>query len=125
MCEQTFSPLKQVEICSIERELPPPSYTLHTLQALAERYPDVQLRLLIGTDILGETHAWHDFAGVAQLAPPLVIERQGYPPHDPDQPALPAVSSSEIRRRLQAGESTRGWLHPSVAEYIRARGLYR
>jgi nicotinate-nucleotide adenylyltransferase len=125
MCELAFIHLRQVEICSIERELPPPSYMLHTLQALAERYPGVQLRLLIGTDILGETHAWHDFAGVTRLAPPLVIERHGYTPHDPDQPALPAVSSSEIRRRLQAGESTRGWLSPSVEQYILARGLYR
>lgn len=125
MCELAFKHLRQVEICDIERELPPPSYTLHTLQALAARHPEVQLRLLIGTDILIETHNWHDFAGVSRLAPPLIVERQGYPPHDADQPVLPAVSSSEIRRRLQAGENTRGWLSPSVEEYIRAHGLYR
>ena len=125
MCELAFKHLRQVEICEIERELPPPSYTLHTLQALAQRHPGVQLRLLIGTDILTETQKWHDFAGVTRLAPPIIVERQGYPAHDPDQPALPAVSSSEIRRRLQAGENTRGWLSPSVEQYIRARDLYR
>jgi nicotinate-nucleotide adenylyltransferase len=125
MCELTFAHLRQVEICTIERELPAPSFTLKTLQALQARHPQVQLRLLVGTDILTETHAWHDFAGVERLAPPLVIERQGFPPHDPTQPALPAVSSSEVRRRVHAGESTRGWLHPHVEQYIAARKLYR
>lgn len=124
MCELTFRHLRSVEICSIERELPPPSLTLHTLQALAQRYPDVQLRLLIGSDILTETQAWHDFAAVERLAPPVVIERQGFP-HDASQPALPGVSSSEIRKRLRAGENTRGWLSPNVEQYIREHALYR
>lgn len=125
MCELTFKHLRGVEICSIERELPAPSLTLHTLEALAARHPDVQLRLLIGADILTQAHAWHDFAAVQRIAPPLVIERQGYPAHDSTQPALPAVSSSEARRRVQAGESTRGWLNPSVEQYIAAHNLYR
>lgn len=124
MCELTFMHLRGVEICNIERDLPAPSLTLHTLQALAERYPGVQLRLLIGGDIVTEAHAWHDFASVQRLAPPIVIERQGFPAHDPSQPALPAVSSSEVRRRIRAGESTRGWLHPSVEHYIAAHRLY-
>jgi nicotinate-nucleotide adenylyltransferase len=124
MCELAFQHLRPIEICPIERELPTPSLTLHTLQALAKRHPDAQLRLLVGADIVTETHAWHDFAAVERLAPLLVIERQGFPPYDPAQPALPPVSSSEIRRRLRAGESTRGWLSPSVEQYIRERGLY-
>jgi nicotinate-nucleotide adenylyltransferase len=125
MCELTFLHLRQAEVCSIERDLPSPSLTLRTLQALAAQHPEVQLRLLMGGDILAQTHAWHDFAAVERLAPPLVIERQGFAAHDPTQPALPAVSSSEVRRRLAAGESTRGWLSPSVEQYIAARQLYR
>ena len=84
----------------------------------------MQLRLLIGGDILTQAHAWHDFAAVERLAPPIVIERQGFPAHDPDQPALPAVSSSEIRRRIQASESTHGWLSPTVEQYIASHQLY-
>ena len=124
MCELAFMHLRGVEICSIERDLPAPNLTLHTLQALAARHPEVQLRLLIGGDILTQAHAWHDFASVQQLAPPLVIERQGFPPHDPTQPALPAVSSSEVRRRVRAGESTRGLISPSIEQYIAANNLY-
>jgi len=125
MCELAFSRLRAIEILDIERELPAPNYMLHTLRALAQRYPFAQLRLLIGADILPEAHAWHDFAGIERLAPPIVIERQGYAAIDPGQPALPAISSSEIRRRVQQGESTRGWLAPAVERYIATRGLYR
>lgn len=125
MCELAFAHLRGVEICSIERDLPTPSLTLRTLQALAARHPEVQLRLLVGSDILTESHAWHDFAAVERLAPPIVIERQGFPAHDPTQPALPAVSSSEVRRRVQAGESTHGWVSPLVERFIQAHQLYR
>jgi nicotinate-nucleotide adenylyltransferase len=125
MCELAFGELPRVEVCDVERDLPAPSYMVNTLAALEQRFPAVQLRLLIGADIVTETHAWHDFARIARVAPPIVFERQGAPSHDASQPALPHVSSSEIRRRLRTGESTRGWLSPSVAQYARARALYR
>jgi len=125
MCELAFAPLRGVEILDIERELPAPSFMLNTLRALAQRHPAVQLRLLIGADILPEAHAWHDFASIERLAPPIVVERQGYRAINADQPALPAISSSQIRQRIAAGESTHGWLSPAVQRYIGTRGLYR
>jgi nicotinate-nucleotide adenylyltransferase len=124
MCELAFAPLRGVELCTIERELPEPNYTLHTLQALAARYPDVRLRLLVGSDLQRETHAWHDFATITKLAPPLWVARQGSAALD-REPAMPDISSTEIRRRLAAGEPTSGLLSPNVSEYIRIHGLYR
>lgn len=125
MCELAFCDVKRCEISDVESHLPAPSLMLNTLQALQQTCPGVQLRLLIGTDILAEKQHWHDFAGIERLAPPIVIERQGTATHDADQPALPNVSSSDIRRRVQAGMSTRGRLSPSVERYIHAQGLYR
>jgi nicotinate-nucleotide adenylyltransferase len=125
MCELAFGELPRVEVCDVECQLPAPSYMVNTLEALAQRFPAVQLRLLIGADIVSETHAWHDFERIARIAAPIVFERQGYAAHDASQPALPQVSSSEIRRRIRTGESTTGWLSPSVAQYARARDLYR
>jgi nicotinic acid mononucleotide adenylyltransferase len=54
----------------------------------------------------------------------LVIQRQGHNATDPTQPALPNISSTEIRRRLRCGESTEGLLAPAVERYARSRGLY-
>jgi nicotinate-nucleotide adenylyltransferase len=124
MCELAFGDLRRVEVSSIERELPIPSLTLRTLEALTQRYPAVQLRLLIGSDLLAETHAWHDFARIQELAPALVVQRQGHLQPNIDQPALPDVSSSEIRRRLQAAEATAGLLCPAVELYARTHRLY-
>jgi nicotinate-nucleotide adenylyltransferase len=124
MCELAFAELSRVAICDIERDLPPPSLTLNTLQALAKRHPGVRLRLLIGSDIVPETHAWHDFASIEKLAPPLVVQRQGYPLVDPSQPALPEVSSTEVRRRIAAGESTQCLISPMVSKYAHRRQLY-
>jgi nicotinate-nucleotide adenylyltransferase len=123
MCELAFAPLKRVEICTIERDLPAPSYTLHTLQALAARHPKVRWRLLVGSDLRRETGAWHDFESVKALAPPLWIARQGAEAIA-GEPAIPDISSTEIRRRIVAKETTRGLLSPEVAEYIQAHGLY-
>jgi nicotinate-nucleotide adenylyltransferase len=124
MCELAFEPLRHVELCPIERELPQPSYTLNTLQALAARHAGVQLRLLLGSDLQRETHAWHDFASIVAIAPPLWIARQG---HDVSgsEPAIPDISSTEIRRLLAADEPTTGLLSPSVRDYVRQHGLYR
>ncbi|MEY4580506.1 MAG: hypothetical protein RL701_5209, partial [Pseudomonadota bacterium] len=116
MCELAFGELRRVEICDIERELPAPSLTLNTLRALSQRHRGVQLRLLIGSDIPPETHAWHDYQSIEREFSPIIIERQGGARHVLDQPALPAVSSSDIRRRIRADESTAGWLAPSVAD---------
>lgn len=124
MCELAFRELRGVELSTIEEQLPKPSLTLNTLQALHARHPEVTLRLVLGTDLQAETHAWHDFDSVAALAPPLWIERQGYGAGD-TRLALPDISSSEVRRRLGAGESTEGYLSPTVADYIRQHGLYR
>lgn len=124
MCELAMAPLRAVEISSIEASLPAPNRTLHTLQAIAKLYPHAQLRLVIGADLLSQTHAWHEFARVEQLAPPLVVERQGYERSGVSAPALPAISSTEARRRLRAGESTAGLLSPAVAAYALQHGLY-
>jgi nicotinic acid mononucleotide adenylyltransferase len=35
------------------------------------------------------------------------------------------VSSTEVRKRLAAGEDVTGMLHPDVIEYIREHKLYR
>ena len=64
MCELALRRLRDVEVCTIEAELPGPSRTLHTLEELQRRNPAAQLRLVLGSDLLGETHTWHRFEEV-------------------------------------------------------------
>lgn len=124
MCELAFADLARASVSTIESELPAPSYTLRLLEALAARHPGSQLRLVIGSDLLAETHAWHRFDQVVALAPTLIVERQGYERPGITAPALPKISSGDLRERLQSGQSTEGLLSPRVAEYIAQHRLY-
>lgn len=113
-----------------------PSQTLvllhHLLRASAAAAQEVSFRLLIGSDILRETAAWHRWDEVAALAPPWVIPRQGYvggddatlSAYEVAPVALPAVASRALRSQLQATGSAAGLPH-GVAAYIVASGLYR
>ena len=124
MCELAFRDLRRVELSSLEHELGGTSLTVRTLEALRAQRPDEALRLVIGSDLVAETPSWHRFERVRELAPLLVVPRAGYPVADA-APALPAISSSEVRRRLRAGEPTAGLLDPAVAEYASEHQLYR
>ncbi|HYE62392.1 MAG TPA: nicotinate-nicotinamide nucleotide adenylyltransferase [Phycisphaerales bacterium] len=52
-----------------------PSYTVDTLRRLREVVPDVELRLLIGSDQLAGLRRWKDVRQVVRLAEPLVLVR--------------------------------------------------
>ncbi len=47
---------------TIEDELPRPSFTIDTLRALSAAHPEHAFRLVVGADILQETHLWKDWA---------------------------------------------------------------
>ena len=126
MCELAFADIARVTVSRIEEELGGTSYTLETLEELRWRHPDTTLRLIIGSDILGEVDRWHRFDRVVEIAPPIVIGRSGYDTRAFDSLpiSLPPISSTEVRAKLAAGEPVTGLLPRTVEAYARARGLY-
>jgi nicotinate-nucleotide adenylyltransferase len=125
MCELAFADLARVEVAATERELGGVSRTLRLLQAVRERHPDHTLRLVVGSDILGETARWHAFDEVCALAPLLVVGRAGFPAPSGSTVTLPEVSSTELRRKLAQAEDVGDELPTSVRAYIAEHGLYR
>lgn len=124
MTELAFQHLSGAEVSDLEAQLGGESRTLRTLQALAARRPSARLRLVIGSDLVDQFNTWHRAREIAVLAPLLVVQRTGQIT-DPALPAMPEVSSTDLRARLREGRPTDGWLAPSVAAYARAHGLYR
>jgi nicotinate-nucleotide adenylyltransferase len=111
------------------------SFTVDTLAAFAERHPGVRPWLLVGTDVLATFHQWREPERVARLAR-LAVVRRATDDAGPETAAVPAdakylttrrvdVSSTEIRSRVRAGRSIRGFVPEAVAAYIASAGLYR
>ncbi|HEY2744633.1 MAG TPA: nicotinate (nicotinamide) nucleotide adenylyltransferase [Polyangia bacterium] len=123
MCELAASPFKAARVVRIEEELGGESFTLRTMRALMERHRDHRFSLVIGADLLGERERWHGWAELKELVPFIVVGREGSP--ETGGIALPAVSSTIVRQRVGQGEPIDTLVAADVADYIRARGLYR
>lgn len=107
------------------------SYTVDTLRELREREPECELFLLVGVDQAREFHTWREPREVARLARLAVLSRGG---EQAGEIGLPLrridvtridLSSTDVRRRIGAGESIRYLVPDAVRERIEQDGLYR
>jgi len=109
-----------------------PSYTVDTLRELREREPMAELFFLTGADNLADLPRWREPDEVARLATLAVVSRAGESvPVDGRYPALAVrvtrvdLSSTEIRRRVAAGQSIRYLVPEAVRAVIQRERLYR
>jgi nicotinate-nucleotide adenylyltransferase len=110
------------------------SFTVDTLEHLSKKHPRAELFLLLGEDTLAGFDEWRNPVRIRELATLAVMRRTG-PEAAPVAPVAPGVkevstrrvdvSSTEIRDRLRAGKSIKGFVPESVERFIDARGLYR
>lgn len=124
MCELAMAPLARLEVSDLEARLGGVSRSLRTLQAVQQAHPRAKLRLVIGSDLVSEFPRWHAPHEIEALAPLLVVQRMGFVT-DPNALAIPEVSSTELRARLEKGTPVTDLLSPAVAHYIEKYGLYR
>lgn len=130
LCRACFDGLSRVDVSPLEAELERPSYTERTLARLALDHPEWRLRVLIGSDVLADTGAWHDFPAVERLAPPFVLTRRGFERWGSGPALLPEVSSTHVRELLRrrdepaAAEELRFLVPARVLERVTALGLY-
>jgi nicotinate-nucleotide adenylyltransferase len=122
----------QVDDAEINRE--GLSYTVDTLEHLSGRYAGAELFLLLGQDALAGFGQWRKPERILELATLALMMRSGAGDvaqwRKAERLALVStrrvdVSSSEIRERLRAGKSIKGFVPESVERFIDARGLYR
>ena len=89
---------------------------------------------VVGADEGEAFPRWKDPEEILRWVKLAVGTRSGYPPPDlqrygdrviPFSLASPAISSSEVRERIRAGEPIEELVPSGVARLIRERGLYR
>lgn len=67
MIQAAIKPYRKMKVCSIEKDLPSPSYTVQTLKALKKRYPTYQFVFYIGNDQAKQLLAWKDIETCLEL----------------------------------------------------------
>jgi nicotinate-nucleotide adenylyltransferase len=118
--------------CRLELDREGETYTLDTVRALADRCPGARLVLVVGSDVMTGLPTWHDWQDLARLVELAVVTRPGSPAVAvPDgwrasivPVATPAVSSTDLRARLQAGTPVGDVVPDAVMRRIAERGLY-
>ena len=117
------------------------NYTVLTLEMLARTYPEAELYMAMGSDMLLSFDGWHRWQDILRLAHLVVTSRNvGDAPElhakalrlDPTGArilfapvqALP-MASSDIRTRLAAGEGCETELPEAVRAVIRREKLYK
>ena len=110
------------------------SYTVDTLEHLSERNPAAKLFLLLGEDALASFVKWRHPERIRELATVALMRHGGSSSGrlvDIPEGVIEVVtrridvSSTEIRERLRADKSVKGFVPESVEQFIEARGLYR
>jgi nicotinate-nucleotide adenylyltransferase len=121
-----------VVVSDIENTLPKPSYTINTLDALSEKYPDKKWSLLVGADNMVNFHCWRDSGKIIERCRLLVYPRTGFEcselcrKHNAlklDAPIM-EISSTFIRTNISGGHNLRALLPAGVFEYIHEHRLY-
>jgi nicotinate-nucleotide adenylyltransferase len=135
------------EISTAELDRGGVSYTVDTLAALREAYPDDELHLILGPDALASLPDWREPARILDLAGVIAVERDGLDDvaaivHAPrlatllgpersrrivaDTVRMPAIGirATDLRARIAAGHSIRYRTPSAVEQYITTHGLY-
>jgi len=121
-----------VEASRLEIDRGGPSYSIDTVEHLATAWPDDELYLIVGTDVVGDLGTWHRVEDLKQLVTLVMVERAGVraTPHPAgwqvQQVAIPAldISSRDLRHRLATGGNVRFLIPDAAIRCIGDRGLY-
>lgn len=110
-----------------------PTYTVDTLTDLRAVYPDAELFFITGADALAAIMSWKNTEELFGLAHLIGVTRPGYQLHEENLPGgaatlieVPAlaISSTDCRARVLAGEPVWYLVPEGVVQYIAKHRLY-
>lgn len=133
MCRLAFGDL--AEISDIEISRGGKSYTVETLRELKKIYKDDEFYFLVGSDMLLSFKRWYRWEEILTMCTLCATDRnneQSCKEADKDffekiifcDFEKTVVSSSEVREKLEKGESVLSLLPSEVYDYIKEKGLY-
>jgi len=127
----------KIKICTIEFDMPTPSYTIHTIKKLKRHFHEHVFFLLCGTDVVNSLPAWYKFKELIQEVKFLVCSREienQFASHSLVQDyseqfefiAFEAMDvSSTMIRKILADSGKSDDLSESVNQFIIDKKLYK
>jgi nicotinate-nucleotide adenylyltransferase len=110
-----------------------PTYTIDTIRDISEQRPGAELFFITGADALAQILSWKDAQEALRRARFVGVTRPGYALSDAhlptdsvtllDVPAM-AISSSDCRTRVRAGQPVWYLVPDGVVQYITKHRLY-
>lgn len=122
----------RLKATDIEFSLPKPSFTVHTLAYLKEKYPDHSFSIIMGSDGFQNLDKWKNPEIIVKDYPIIIYKRPGFEIYNKlnakikvmDAPLL-EISSTHIRGLIKAGKSIKYLVPSKVEEEILASGLFK
>jgi nicotinate-nucleotide adenylyltransferase len=123
MCELAVTDLpadiaSRVEVNAIEILREGPSYTIDTVEAVVQTFPDDSYHLIIGSDAYAKLDQWHRVDDLKNLVTFIIIERPG----SESQVGLDIAALDVASTGIREGSSRE--YSPSVAHFIKEHHLY-
>jgi nicotinate-nucleotide adenylyltransferase len=118
---------------NIEFGLSQPSYTVHTLAFLEEKYPEKEFVLIMGGDNLASLHRWKNYEHILENYSIMVYPRPGeklpelvnHKHVQVVEAPLMQISSSFIRKSIKEGKSVEYILSDRVFKYLSEMHFYQ
>jgi nicotinate-nucleotide adenylyltransferase len=113
-------------VLDIETRRKGTTYSIETLHQLRAFFPKDNFTLILGSDSAATFPKWQRADDIKKQAKILVIKRPGAPTSEFEEVNVKAldISATAVRAALSSGKGASQYLSPSVAKYIKERGLY-
>lgn len=125
--------------CDFELRNEGKSYTVYTAREFRRRFPEDELFLLVGSDMLLSFDSWYRFEEILRIVKLAVVSRENGDMERLEEKAEKLrkfgeificsappeeVSSTEIRKKIKKNENFSCYLPENVVQYIMQNNLY-
>ncbi|MEZ5173755.1 MAG: nicotinate (nicotinamide) nucleotide adenylyltransferase [Bacteroidia bacterium] len=133
MVKAAIEDISYLKASDIEFGLPQPSYTAVTLAYLAEKYPNHEFALIMGSDTLRTFHKWKNFDTILQNHHLYIYPRPAEIGHSLEKHSqihitsapMMELSSTMIRASISGGKDVHCFMPERAWKYMDEMNFYR
>ena len=137
MCKIAFEGI--ADISDIEISQKGMSYTCDTLKAVKDMYPEGNIFMLCGSDVLNSINYWKNSEEIFNIAKICSFVRPGFDVNKATEEKIkdgifdavvfeadmPDISSTDVRERIKKGKYISSLVPPNIEKYIAENNIYK